>query len=102
LAQKHRISDDVFNAMIDEGLTVDQAATRILGEVEARGTAAPTLRVGSDRAADQPFASAGEQLVAVIQRTKFGKRDARLDSNASPCRATAPMRPTWSRGRRPA
>lgn len=80
IGQKHKVAENDIEAMIDEGLTEDQAATRILGHVEARGAAAPIIRVGNDREADRPFANVGEQLFAVVQAGKLGgRKDRRLD-----------------------
>lgn len=78
LGKTHRITDDQVDAMISEGLTIDQASTRILGQVEARGAAAPGIRVGADREAEKPFANVGEQLSAIMQLKRFGTSDARL------------------------
>lgn len=79
LGKKHKIADAQIEAMIADDLTIDQAASRILGEVEARGAASPTIRVGADREADRPFASVGEQLFAVVSAGKAGGRvDPRL------------------------
>jgi hypothetical protein len=50
-----------------------QASSRILGIV-ANSTPAPNIRVGADRAADRPFASFGEQLVAAVQAGMPGRR----------------------------
>jgi HK97 family phage major capsid protein len=79
VARDHQIDEARIDALVDSGVSEDAASTQILSEVRARHVANPAIRVGADRAADRKFDNAGEQLVAVIQRTKFGKKDARLD-----------------------
>jgi len=78
LGKTHNVDDVKVEAMIEEGLTEDQAATRILGDVKARGTSTPTIVVGADRAADRKFESLGDQLHAIVQLGKHGRKDARL------------------------
>jgi HK97 family phage major capsid protein len=82
LGAKHRLSADQINAMLDDGLTVEQASVRVLEHVEARGSASPTVRVSGmvDREAERPFASFGEQIMAVVSSGMPGRaKDRRLD-----------------------
>jgi HK97 family phage major capsid protein len=79
LCKKHKASEELAEQLVNEGLSVDQAATRILGHVEARGAASPNISVGADREAEKPFKSFGEQLYAVVQAS-HGRVDPRLKS----------------------
>jgi HK97 family phage major capsid protein len=83
LGKKHRVSDDQIEAMVSEGLTLDQASHRILGLVEARSAGSATIHVGDSRELNKPFASLGEQLQAIVAESSLGrdlglKRDPRL------------------------
>lgn len=80
LGQKHRLTAEQIDAMVDEGISYEAATQRILGHIEARGSAAPTVRVSGmvDREADRQFANAGEQLFAIVQAGRGRGVDARL------------------------
>lgn len=79
LGRLHRIPDDQIDAMVNEGLSEEQAGIRILSTIQSRGANAPTIRVGADREAEKPFASLGEQLVSIVHSKRFGRKDARLE-----------------------
>jgi HK97 family phage major capsid protein len=80
LGRDHGIDEKRIDAMVDSGMSMEAVSGEILASIKARHAANPTIIVGADRAADRPFKSFGEQLVAVVQAGKpGGGRDARLD-----------------------
>lgn len=94
LGRTHRLEDSQIDAMIDDGTSIEAASGRILAIVGERHAAAPTVRVGSDRPADRPFASFGEQLHAAVQAGIPGRRTdprlARVNSQAAQFMAGTP------------
>jgi hypothetical protein len=78
LGMKHRVTDEQIEAMINEGLTIDQAGDADPGRRRGARRRGADIRVGADREAERPFANAGEQLFAIMQRAALGVRDARL------------------------
>jgi HK97 family phage major capsid protein len=80
LARDHTIDEATIDAMVNSGASLDAASTQILAAVKGRHTASPNISVGADRAAERPFNTLGEQIVAVIQAGKpDGRRDPRLN-----------------------
>lgn len=79
LAREHDIEEETAEAWVAEGISPDQASTRILSEQRARRESAPHVRVGADREAERPFANLGEQLLAIREAAGPGSRtDKRL------------------------
>lgn len=69
---------DQAQAWINEGLSADAVGRRILErQAQSLEPTTPRVKVGADREAERPFASLGEQLLA-IRKAGAGGTDARL------------------------
>jgi HK97 family phage major capsid protein len=80
VGRTHKIDEKEIDALIDSGVSYSAATEHFLSKIRDRHTAGPVITVGADRAAEKPFTSFGEQLVAVVQAGRpGGRRDPRLD-----------------------
>ena len=70
LAAEHKIDSAQADQWVAEGLTVAEAQTSALAILRGRNASAGDVRVGGNRAGEQPFASFGEQLACVREAYK--------------------------------
>lgn len=79
LCRAHDVAEAKAEKWVGDGLTVDQVRGLVLEDLRARQSAAPDVRVGSDRELEKPFASLGHQLLAIVDAAKRPDRvDRRL------------------------
>lgn len=79
IGQEHNIPADQIEAQIDNGATLAQAKAAFFDSVRAQRGASPRVRMGADREAERPFASFGDQMMAIIQAgMPTGRVDNRL------------------------
>jgi HK97 family phage major capsid protein len=86
LCREHNVDDANFaDALIDSGASVDTAARSILDLKREQVRSNPQISGMIDRAADRPFASLGDQLVAVMRAGRSDNRalDPRLQRMAA-------------------
>ena len=86
LCRDHRVDDANFaDELVDSGISVDVAARRILDLKREQASQAPHISVGVERATEKPFASLGEQLIAVMRASRSDNRvmDPRLQRLAA-------------------
>lgn len=65
MVQEHGLDASKATAWIDAGHSVEQVQGLVLQEIRAKAATAPSVRAGADREAQKPFASLGEQLLAI-------------------------------------
>ena len=86
LCREHNVDDANFaDGLIDSGASVDTAARSILDLKREQARSTPQISGMIDRAADRPFGSLGDQLVAVMKAAKTDNRvlDPRLQRMAA-------------------
>jgi HK97 family phage major capsid protein len=86
LCREHRVDDaNVADELVDSGVSVDVAARRILDLKRDEASRSPHISVGADRAGDRPFATLGDQLIAVFKAGRSENRalDPRLQRMAA-------------------
>lgn len=78
LCKTHEVDDaNVVAAMIDRGITLEQAKSEVLDLKREQYSKGPRIAVGDNREGNRAFASLGDQLMAVIRAGK-GVIDPRL------------------------
>lgn len=65
MCAEHGIDAAKATAWIDEGKKVEEVQGLVLQEIRGRAAGAPSIQVGADRETQKPFASLGEQLLAI-------------------------------------
>lgn len=79
LCRDHGIEASAGESMIERGLSVAEASQEILKVKRAEAASGPVIRGGHDRAADKPWATFGEQLIAIKEAySPSGRMDVRL------------------------
>lgn len=66
------VTQATIDRAVNDGLTIMEAQAAFNGDIKVKHKAAPGIRVGETREAQKPFASFGEQLMAIIAAGRPG------------------------------
>lgn len=94
LGRDHSIDAAIVEGQIESGASVPQASLAFLSEVKSRRAKSPIIHVGAERETERPFATFGDQLIAVARAERQMAAGTPIDPRLHPLAAASGMSET--------